>query len=51
MRDKTYKRLSLHERFEKFEIEPKFDVDEVDRLVEIVDEYLKERNERDNERV
>jgi len=42
MKDKTYKGLSLYERFDKFSIEPKFDVDNLNRLVEIVEEYIDE---------
>ena len=42
MRDQTYKGLSLYERFDKFLIEPKFDVNNLDRMVEIVNEYIDE---------
>jgi len=42
MKSSENKRLSLHERFDKFFIEPKFDVVKIDRLVKIVNEYIDE---------
>ncbi len=42
MRDPSYKGLSLYARFDKFHIEPNFDVVKLDRLVEIVNEYIDE---------
>jgi len=42
MRSPKDKRLSLHDRFDKFFIEPKFDVVKIDKLLDIVNEYIDE---------